>query len=126
MIAQQVDCIILNVPLSKDDAVVLAEKFPSLHLIFIDVPDGTPVHFVHGEHAVGASEVIKHLVDTGRTQFLLVAGPEASTAANIRLQSWLAEIADSGTKAVDCYRGDWQAHSGYLAISEAIGKQTEF
>ena len=126
LIAQQVDCIILNVPLSKDDAMVLAEQFLSLHLTFIDVPDGTPVHFVHGEHAIGASEVVKHLVETGRSQFLLVAGPEASTAANIRLQSWLTEIDVSETKAVDCYRGDWQAQSGYLAISEAIAKQLSF
>lgn len=126
LIAQQVDCIIFNVPLNQNDAMVLVEQFPSLHLIFIDVPDGTPVHFVRGEHAQGAAEVVKHLLDSGRETFLLIAGPQESTAANSRLKAWLQEIERADKKVVFRYQGDWQASSGYLAVSEAIGQRIDF
>lgn len=126
LIAQQVDCIILNVPLTSQDAVTLVEQFPSLHLIFIDVPDATPVHFVHGEHALGAAQVTNHLIETGREQFLLVTGPQESSASKIRVETWLKEISNAGKQVVHQYQGDWQASSGYLAVREAVGQQLEF
>jgi DNA-binding LacI/PurR family transcriptional regulator len=126
LIAQQVDCIILNVPLSSQDAQSLVEQFPSLHLIFIDVPDATNVHFVHGEHAAGAAEVISHLLKTGREQFFLISGPAESSASKIRLQSWLKEISAADKQVCSIYEGDWQAKSGYLAVREAVGQQLQF
>ncbi|WP_394240805.1 LacI family DNA-binding transcriptional regulator [Vibrio astriarenae] len=126
LIAQQVDCVILNVPMTSEDAVTLVEQFPSLHLIFIDVPDDTAVHNVHGEHAQGAAEVVKHLIETGREQFLLITGPEESSASKIRFDSWLREITAANKEIVSQYQGDWQASSGYLAVREAVGQQLDF
>lgn len=126
LIAQQVDCVILNVPLTAEDAVTLVEQFASLHLIFIDVPDATYVHFVHCEHAQGAAEIVRHLIDTGRDQFLLITGPEESSASKIRLAGWQHEIKAACKQEVFQYRGDWQASSGYLAVREAVGQQIEF
>ncbi|PMH45348.1 LacI family transcriptional regulator [Vibrio sp. 10N.286.49.B3] len=126
LIAQQVDCVILNVPLTTHDAVTLVDQFPSLHLIFIDVPDATSVHYVHGEHAQGAADVIKHLIETDREQFLLITGPEESSASKIRLASWQQEITAACKQSIFQYQGDWQASSGYLAVREAFGKQLEF
>lgn len=126
LIAQQVDCVILNVPMTSEDAVTLVEQFPSLHLIFIDVPDDTAVHNVHGEHAQGAAEVVKHLIETGREQFLLITGPEESSASKIRFDSWLREITAANKEIVSQYQGDWQASSGYLAVRETVGQQRDF
>jgi DNA-binding LacI/PurR family transcriptional regulator len=126
LIAQQVDCIILNVPLSKEEAVTLVEQFPSLHLIFIDVPESTPVHWVHGEYIQGAAEIIRHLIEGGREKFLLVSGPQESSAANTRLHTWLDEIDNANKEVTFQYQGDWQASSGYLAVREAVGKHIEF
>ncbi len=126
LISQQVDCIILNVPLTSEEAIALVELYPSLHLIFIDVPDATPVHFVHGEHAHGAIEIVKHLIQGGREQFFLITGPQESSAANIRLENWQQEIFSSEKEVVYQYQGDWQAHSGYLAVREVVGKQIKF
>ncbi|ELH0894961.1 substrate-binding domain-containing protein [Vibrio fluvialis] len=126
LIAQQVDCIILNVPLTSEEAISLVEQFPSLYLIFIDVPETTPVHSVHCDHASGASQTIRHLIEGGRHQFLLVTGPEESTAAKIRLENWLDEISAADKKVNFQYRGDWQAGSGYLAVRQAVGMQIEF
>ncbi|MCM5511089.1 LacI family DNA-binding transcriptional regulator [Vibrio sp. SCSIO 43169] len=126
LIAQQVDCVILNVPVTSEEAVTLVEQFPSLHLIFIDVPDGTSVNFVHGEHASGAAEIVKHLLDTGREKFLLVTGPKESSASKIRLDSWRHEISKAGKQVTFQYQGDWQASSGYLAVRDAVAQQREF
>lgn len=126
LIAQQVDCIILNVPLSSKEAHSLVEQFPSLHLIFIDVPDETRVHYVHGEHAAGAAEAIRHLIETKRERFVLITGPAESSASKIRLQSWLKEINAAGKTVGSVFEGDWQAKSGYLAVREAIAQQIPF
>lgn len=126
LIAQQVDCVILNVPLTAEEAVALVAQFPSRHLIFIDVPSGTSVNMVHGEHAQGAAEVMKHLLETGREKFLLVSGPEESSASRIRLNTWLEEIAKANKQVSWQYQGDWQASSGYLAVREAVAQQREF
>ncbi|USD67294.1 LacI family DNA-binding transcriptional regulator [Vibrio sp. SCSIO 43136] len=126
LIAQQVDCIILNVPLTSSDATALVEQFPSLHLVFIDVPEGTPVHYVYGEHAQGAKAIVRHLLDQGRETFLLINGPQESSAANIRHQIWQQEIEAANKKISYQYQGDWQASSGYLAVREAIGNQVDF
>ncbi len=126
LIAQQVDCIILNVPLTTEEAKFLVEQFPSLHLVFIDVPEGTPVHYVHGEHSLGSAEVVKHLIQGGREQFLLITGPKESSASNIRLNTWLHEINTANKVVSYQYQGDWIASSGYLAVREAVGKQINF
>ncbi|EHI9240311.1 substrate-binding domain-containing protein [Vibrio vulnificus] len=126
LIAQQVDCIILNVPLTAEEAEQLVEQFPSLHLIFIDVPEGTSVHYVHCEHRHGSAEVVKHLVQGGREQFLLITGPQESSASNIRLNTWLHEINAANKVVSHQYQGDWMASSGYLAVREAVGKQVAF
>ncbi|PMK73053.1 LacI family transcriptional regulator [Vibrio breoganii] len=126
LIAQQVECVILNVPLTSEDATHLVEQFQSLHLIFIDVPDGTGVHFVHGEHADGAAQSVQHLLEGNREQFVLITGPSKSSASKIRLESWLSALRDVNKSAVFQYQGDWQAQSGYLAVREAIAKQKSF
>ncbi len=126
LVAQQVDCIILNVPLSTEEAVILVEQFPSLHLIFIDVPDTTPVHFIHSDHAHGAKEIVKHLIKGGREHFLLITGPQQSSAAKVRLDCWRQQILNSKKTINYQYQGDWQASSGYLAVREAVGKQIKF
>ncbi|MFC1235959.1 LacI family DNA-binding transcriptional regulator [Vibrio sp. F74] len=126
LIAQQVDCIIFNAPLTSEDAVSLVEQFPNLHLIFIDVPDNTPVNFVHGEHAVGAALAITHLIEGKRGDFMLISGPKESSASNIRLQRWIHELESANKHICYQYQGNWQAQSGYLAVRDAFAKQIHF
>lgn len=126
LIAQQVDCIILNVPLTAEEAELLVEKFTSLHLIFVDVPEGTSVHYVHCDHKHGAAETINHLVQGEREHFLLITGPQESSASNIRLNTWFHKINAANKVITYQYQGDWMASSGYLAVREAVGKQIVF
>ncbi|UOE83674.1 LacI family DNA-binding transcriptional regulator [Vibrio splendidus] len=124
--AQQVDSIILNVPLESADAEWLVEQYQHLNLIFIDVPSNSQVNYVCGDHAEGAKLAAQHLLESGRTDFLLITGPNESSASKIRHQSWLAALSDAESKVQYQYQGNWQAESGYLGVREAVAKQAVF
>ncbi|MEZ8243565.1 LacI family DNA-binding transcriptional regulator [Vibrio splendidus] len=126
LMAQQVDSIILNVPLESADAELLVEQYQHLNLIFIDVPSNSQVNYVCGDHAEGAKLAAQHLLESGRTDFLLITGPNKSSASKIRHQSWLAALSDAESKVQYQYQGNWQAESGYLGVREAVAKQAVF
>ncbi|MDH5977348.1 LacI family DNA-binding transcriptional regulator [Vibrio splendidus] len=126
LMAQQVDSIILNVPLESADAELLVEQYQHLNLIFIDVPSNSQVNYVCGDHAEGAKLAAQHLLESGRTDFLLITGPNESSASEIRHQSWLAALSDAESKVQYQYQGNWQAESGYLGVREAVAKQAVF
>lgn len=126
LMAQQVDSIILNVPLKSADAELLVEQYQHLNLIFIDVPSNSQVNYVCGDHAEGAKLAAQHLLKSGRTDFLLITGPNESSASKIRHQSWLAALSDAESKVQHQYQGNWQAESGYLGVREAVAKQAVF
>ncbi|PMO74739.1 LacI family DNA-binding transcriptional regulator [Vibrio splendidus] len=126
LMAQQVDSIILNVPLKSADAELLVEQYQHLNLIFIDVPSNSQVNYVCGDHAEGAKLAAQHLLESGRTDFLLITGPNESSASKIRHQSWLAALSDPESKVQYQYQGNWQAESGYLGVREAVAKQAVF
>ncbi|MEZ8677585.1 LacI family transcriptional regulator [Vibrio splendidus] len=126
LMAQQVDSIILNVPLESADAEWLVEQYQHLNLIFIDVPSNSQANYVCGDHAEGAKLAAQHLLESGRTDFLLITGPNESSASKIRHQSWLAALSDAESKVQYQYQGNWQAESGYLGVREAVAKQAVF
>ncbi|MFA0553789.1 LacI family DNA-binding transcriptional regulator [Vibrio lentus] len=126
LMAQQVDSIILNVPLKSTDAELLVEQYQHLNLIFIDVPSNSQVNYVCGDHAEGAKLAAQHLLESGRTDFLLITGPSESSASKIRHQSWLAALSNAESKVQYQYQGNWQAESGYLGVREAVAKQAVF
>ncbi|PMM64557.1 LacI family DNA-binding transcriptional regulator [Vibrio splendidus] len=126
LMAQQVDSIILNVPLKSADAELLVEQYQHLNLIFIDVPSNSQVNYVCGDHTEGAKLAAQHLLESGRTDFLLITGPNESSASKIRHQSWLAALSDADSKVQYQYQGNWQAESGYLGVREAVAKQAVF
>lgn len=126
LIAQQVDSIILNVPLKSADAELLVEQYQHLNLIFIDVPSNSQVNYICGDHTEGAKLAAQHLIENGRSEYLLISGPNESSASQIRLQSWLAALSDADSKVQYQYQGNWQAESGYLGIRGAVAKQIQF
>lgn len=126
MIAQQVESIIINAPLSKSQAEALVEQFRTLKLVFIDVPPSTTVNYVCCAHHQGATIAASHLLEQDRREFLLISGPDESTASQLRKEAWLETIANSQATVVFEHTGNWQSESGYLAIKDAIAKRINF
>lgn len=126
LISQQVDCIILNVPIDKDSAEALQEQYQHLHLVFIDVPEATNVNIVCGDHYAGAQQAVEHLMTLQRKEVVLITGPDASSASQIRHQAWITHLAKHQATVTDTYEGNWQANSGYLAIRDCIAQKHRF
>ena len=126
LMAQQVDAIIINAPLDSGQAVQLVEKFSQLRLVFIDVPPDTPAHSVCAAHYEGASLAAQHLIHCGRERFVLISGPQESTASSLRLQGWQEILSNHQAQVVLCETGNWQAESGYLAIKTALARRLSF
>ncbi len=126
LISQQVTCIILNVPLTTSAAEQLVQQYPHLHFVFIDVPEESQVHYVCCDHKKGAQLAAQHLLDTKHQHFLLITGPQESSASNSRYQTWLSVLANTNQHPVATHIGNWQADSGYLAIRDAVANQIKF
>lgn len=126
LIAQQVDAIIINAPVTREMAETLVEQFSQLTLVFIDVPEGTPVNSLSCDHKSGANLAISHLIEYKRESFVCISGPKASTASQVRYQEWQSQIQQHGLMQTAFYEGDWQAASGYNAIKDAVLKGVSF
>ncbi|MFI8621604.1 MAG: LacI family DNA-binding transcriptional regulator [Marinomonas sp.] len=124
--SQQVDYIVVNVPLTQEMAEQLVEQFTSLNFMFIDVPEHSKVNYVCAEHTEGAKMAVQHLIACQREDFLLVTGPNASTGSSLRRAGWRDELTQNGKNIVASYEGDWDAQSGYLAIRDALAKKQSF
>ncbi|OCH13677.1 MULTISPECIES: LacI family DNA-binding transcriptional regulator [unclassified Aliivibrio] len=126
LISQQATCIILNIPLTATAAEQLVEQYPHLHFVFIDVPEESRVHYVCCDHQSGAQLATQHLLDTQHQQFLLITGPQASSASMSRYQTWLSVLEQNKLQPVNTVEGNWQANSGYLAVRETVANQITF
>ncbi|RZP71775.1 LacI family DNA-binding transcriptional regulator [Vibrio vulnificus] len=120
LIAQQVDAVIINVPVERNIAENLVEQFSQLTIVFIDVPEGTHVNYICCDHRAGASAAVLHLVEQGRKEFVCITGPAESTASAIRYDEWKNKLNYFALKEVAYYEGNWQANSGYKAIKEVV------
>ncbi|MBY5946763.1 LacI family DNA-binding transcriptional regulator [Photobacterium rosenbergii] len=126
LIAQQVESVIINAPVSSELASELVQKYAKVKLLFIDVPDGTQVNAVCSANGKGAKQGAKLLLEHGRTQPVLLTGPNASYASQQRTQIWQDVFASHQLGIVAQYEGDWSASSGYQTMRQAIVQNRHF
>ena len=126
LIAQQVESIIINAPVSHELAGELMKKYAKVKLLFIDVPDGTLVNAVCSANGNGAKQGAELLIEHGRTQPVLLTGPHASYASQQRTQIWQDVFASHQRDIVAQYEGDWSAASGYQTMRQAIVQNRHF
>ncbi len=122
LLAQKIESIIVNVPISKEVAESLVAQFSQLTFVFIDVSEAANVNNISCDHQMGALLGISHLIDCKCKHFICITGPKASTASALRYQTWQAQIAQHELIESACYEGNWQASSGYHAIKHALLK----
>lgn len=126
LISQQADHIVVNVPLDQETAEQLAKQYQHLKLIFIDVPKESAVNYVSIENGEGGRIAARHLMECNRQDFLLITGPEESTASRIRAANWLQELTEAKIKPRKVYTGNWEPQAGYLAVRDAIANKIHF
>lgn len=125
--SQRTEFIIMNIPLSKEEAETLVDQYSSIHFIFIDVPPNAQVNAVCGANYEGAKQAAELMISLQRKRLLLITGPHDSSSSELRLQGWMDVVkASSNARIINQFEGDWQAGSGYRSTREALEKGGDF
>ncbi|HGS6999985.1 TPA: LacI family DNA-binding transcriptional regulator, partial [Klebsiella pneumoniae] len=86
--AQHIRGAIVSLPLESSTAELLAAENPDISCLFLDVAPETEVSCVRFDHRDGCGACVRHLWESGHREFGLLAGPESSISARMRLGSW--------------------------------------
>lgn len=118
--AQNIRGVIVGLPLESEVAERLARENPDIACLFLDVSPEAEVSCLRFDHRDGCSGCVRHLWALGHREFGLLAGPESSISARLRLNSWRDTLHQLEiTRAVTVF-GDWSANSGWTKTFELL------
>jgi DNA-binding LacI/PurR family transcriptional regulator len=125
--SQRVEFIIMNIPLSKEDAEMLTTQYSAINFVFIDAPPNSQVSTVCAANYEGAKQAAELMLSQQRKRFLLITGPRDSSASELRLQGWMDALKEyPDAQIINQFEGDWQASSGYQCTREALENSCDF
>ena len=113
-----------------DGAIVLNEatervreadlRAAGLQLVVVDSPRDDRFGVVETDHAGGAGQAVRHLLDLGHRTVHHLAGPAGSFAAAERERGWREALVQAGAAVPPVVRGDWTSASGSAAASALV------
>lgn len=113
-----------------DGAIVLNEatervreadlRAAGLQLVVVDSPRDDRFGVVETDHAGGAGQAVRHLLDLGHRTVHHLAGPAGSFAAAERERGWREALLQAGAAVPPVVRGDWTSASGSAAASALV------
>ena len=118
--AQHIRGAIISLPLESSLAERLVVENPDIACMFLDVSPDTDVCCVRFDHRDGCGACVRHLWDAGHREFGLLAGPESSVSARMRLSSWREALHRLGVSNAVTVFGDWSAASGWNKTFELL------
>jgi DNA-binding LacI/PurR family transcriptional regulator len=124
--SQLVDKVIINVPLETEEAQRIAADNDDIVCLFLDVDPYSSVFNVSFNPADGTRASVKHLYELGHREIALLAGPETSVSARLRLKSWIDTLNSYGLKPVTVFHGTWDAQSGYAGALQMLRETPNF
>ena len=99
------------------------QENPDIACLFLDVSPETEVSCVRFDHRDGCGACVRHLWELGHRDFGLLAGPESSVSARLRLGSWRETLHRLGVSQAVTVFGDWSAASGWQKTFELLHLQ---
>lgn len=123
LLAQRVSALIINYALEDDDAVLVASTCDPLPALFLDVSDNCPVNRVIFSQNDGARLGVEHLVYHHHQKIALLAGPDSSVAARLRLAGWHHYLNENHIQPHFEMTGNWTAISGYEQTTDMLKRQ---
>lgn len=124
--SQRVDKVIINVPLETAVAEKIAADNDDITCLFLDVDPYSSVFNVSFNPADGTRASVKYLYELGHRDIALLAGPQYSISANLRLKNWQEALQDYGLTPVTVLHGDWDAQSGYTGALQMLRETPHF
>ncbi len=122
--AQNIRGAVINLPLEGNIAEKLVNENPDICCLFLDVSPETNVCCVRFDHLDGCGACIRHLWELGHREFGLLAGPESSVSARMRLSNWRETLHRLGVSNAVTVFGDWSAASGWHKAFELLHQYT--
>ena len=120
------DKVIINVPLETEQAQKIAADNDDIVCLFLDVDPHSSVFNVSFNPADGTRASVKYLYEMGHREIALLAGPDSSVSAKLRLKSWLETLQGYGLKPVTVLHGNWDAQSGYAGALQMLRETPNF
>lgn len=120
--AQNIRGAIINLPLEGSCAEKLVAENPDICCLFLDISPDADVSCVRFDHRDGCGACITHLWEQGHRHFGLIAGPESSVSARMRLSSWREALHRHRISNAVTVFGDWSAASGWHKAFELLHK----
>lgn len=124
LLAQRVTGLIINYPLDDDDARAIAAACGTVPALFLDVSEKTPVNSIIFSHDEGAKLGVEHLIQHGHQRIALLAGPQTSVSARLRLAGWYKHLVNHHLQPVAEIEGDWSAISGFHQTLNMLNEGT--
>ncbi|HDS5609301.1 TPA: LacI family DNA-binding transcriptional regulator [Klebsiella pneumoniae subsp. pneumoniae] len=124
--SQRVDKVIINVPLETEQAQKIAADNDDIVCLFLDVDPYSSVFNVSFNPVDGTRASVKYLYEMGHREIALLAGPDSSVSAKLRLKSWLETLDGYGLKPVTVLHGNWDAQSGYAGALQMLRETPNF
>ena len=118
--AQNIRGAIINLPLEGRIAERLVSENPDICCLFLDISPETDVSCVRFDHHEGCGACVSHLLALGHRHVGLLAGPESSVSARMRLSSWREALHRHGVSNAVTVFGDWSAASGWQKAFELL------
>ncbi|ATF92640.1 Lactose operon repressor [Cedecea neteri] len=120
LLAQRVDGLIVNIPLETAEVRAVQAACGDVPVLFLDVSPDVSANHIVTDSASGACLGVEHLVALGHSNIALLAGPENSVSARLRLEGWQRSLAQHQLAPVAFMRGDWSSLSGYQQVSQLL------
>lgn len=114
-----VDGVVSCVGLSQDD-LARAHLRQRPVVLFNRHSDDPAVLQVACDHASAAHLLASRLFAAGHRRFAVVSGPRDGPVSALRVDSFLARLAELGVKAVAKYEGDYHYESGHAAAMKLL------
>ncbi|CAI1498828.1 Lactose operon repressor [Serratia quinivorans] len=124
--SQRVEKVIINVPLETAVAEKIAADNDDITCLFLDVDPYSSVFNVSFNPADGTRASVKYLYELGHRDIALLAGPQYSISANLRLKNWQEALQDYGLTPVTVLHGNWDAQSGYAGALQMLRETPHF
>ena len=121
--AQHIRGVIVSLPLESATAERLVQENPDMACLFLDVSPEADVCCVRFDHRDGCGACVRHLWELGHREFGLLAGPESSVSARLRLASWREALHSLNIARSTTVFGDWSAASGWQKTFELLHLQ---
>lgn len=91
-----------------------------IHGILIGPQSSPAVSAMDSDQVSGTEAAVRHLLDAGHRTVHHLSGADGSFFAARRAETWARVLETEGRPVPEPMRGDWSAHSGYLATRRML------